>query len=695
MENSFVVELAGLEESQLQLISENFDQIEMSEDGSAFITSGIRRPNNEIPSDEMELPRLTPIIKLRQSMQNNMKKGQVEETIDSDDDDNMEVEYLDQDEEYIHQTQAEEEIVKPEIVIKLPVKKRITHAKLPVKQVAAKVEPVSYLACQICGISTTNQEAFFAHLKSHYEPPAETTPREVYRCPSNESIEIKKERLPRIKQVGPKKEPNEEIKKIISPVKDEQEITIQFSSDDEDEIIMAGIREAVDKVEVNSTQWFGDDNSNWSDTEGKRLLDEKLKFKEKEIKKKVRKEKKVQKPPKEKKEKKLKETNENKKKKEKRKPKEKTTPAKEDIKLELIEEEIKIENEEREEKEEREEQLVENPTNVEIKYYVEVLDENVGEIDELKIAGGKSKKKRIQCNQCDKNFNSKNALQYHLLHHTGIRPHQCDVCGKGFFAGSALKVHMRLHSGVKPYTCEFCSRPFRQWGDMKYHIASLHTEKKMFQCEYCGKDFARRYSLVIHRRIHTGERNYACEFCDKTFRASSYLQNHRMIHTGEKRHECHICHKKFRVRSDMKRHINTHLREKNPATLQPKRTIAVAATATKNLEATMKTPEATEMTTIIVKNEDDETPRYFISEEDTHSEPEEITDGLTLIQPKFEPISEMEHKEYMVEEIDDETETMQDDQMQTTRVERVVYVQSGDHQFKIEPATKPIKLAMG
>lgn len=170
----------------------------MSEDGTAYITSGIRRPNNEVPTDEMELPRLTPIIKLRQNMQTNSKKGQMEETIDSesDDDDNMEVEYLDQDEEFVHPAQHEEEIAKPEIEvqqpIKLPVKKRITHAKLPVKPAVAKVEPVSYLACQICGISTTNQEAFFAHLKSHYEPPAETTAvRQVSRSPSYESIEIK------------------------------------------------------------------------------------------------------------------------------------------------------------------------------------------------------------------------------------------------------------------------------------------------------------------------------------------------------------------------------------------------------------------------------------------------------------------------------------------------------------------------
>lgn len=165
-----------------------------------------------------------------------------------------------------------------------------------------------------------------------------------------------------------------------------------------------------------------------------------------------------------------------------------------------------------------------------------------------------------KCDECDKVFHSKNAFQYHKLSHSGLRPHQCDDCGKGFFTASALKVHSRLHSGIRPYQCKYCDRAFRQWGDMKYHITSIHSDIKQFQCEFCGKDFARRYSLVIHRRIHTGERNYRCEYCEKSFRASSYLRNHVRIHTGEKPHECPHCKKKFRVRSDMKRHILTHSR---------------------------------------------------------------------------------------------------------------------------------------
>ncbi|XP_053693659.1 uncharacterized protein LOC128741703 [Sabethes cyaneus] len=168
--------------------------------------------------------------------------------------------------------------------------------------------------------------------------------------------------------------------------------------------------------------------------------------------------------------------------------------------------------------------------------------------------------KKYPCTEpdCDKVFNSKTAVRYHELQHKNERPYNCLQCSKNFFTSSALKVHERLHSGEKPYKCEECGRAFRQWGDMKYHQSSIHSNEKTHQCEFCGKKFARRYSLVLHRKIHLNEKNYVCDICNKAFRASSYLQSHRMIHTGEKPYSCGICSKKFRCGGDMKRHLKTH-----------------------------------------------------------------------------------------------------------------------------------------
>lgn len=175
-----------------------------------------------------------------------------------------------------------------------------------------------------------------------------------------------------------------------------------------------------------------------------------------------------------------------------------------------------------------------NANNQNEKVVDDYIDETIDKVGD-EMCKMENVRKRYICTNCNRIFNSCNALKYHNRTHLGFRPHKCDICNKSFFAISALKTHIRTHTGDKPFECIHCDRKFRQWGDLKYHIVSIHSNEKNHQCEFCGKAFSRKYSLVVHLRIHTSERNYKCEFCTKSFRASTYLQNHRKIHTGENR----------------------------------------------------------------------------------------------------------------------------------------------------------------
>lgn len=63
--------------------------------------------------------------------------------------------------------------------------------------------------------------------------------------------------------------------------------------------------------------------------------------------------------------------------------------------------------------------------------------------------------KQLSCPHCNRTFNHRNSLLYHIRSHSGQRPHQCEVCGKSFFAASALKVGNISKPFIHFYTSSF------------------------------------------------------------------------------------------------------------------------------------------------------------------------------------------------------------------------------------------------
>lgn len=91
-----------------------------------------------------------------------------------------------------------------------------------------------------------------------------------------------------------------------------------------------------------------------------------------------------------------------------------------------------------------------NPTKINIQDEFIEEEQTDSDMDGERPSGPKKKRKIYRCRRCDKVCNSKNALHYHYLSHTGERNHRCDECGKSFFASSALKVRVWKNIPPKP-----------------------------------------------------------------------------------------------------------------------------------------------------------------------------------------------------------------------------------------------------
>ncbi|XP_032240063.2 zinc finger protein 420 [Nematostella vectensis] len=166
----------------------------------------------------------------------------------------------------------------------------------------------------------------------------------------------------------------------------------------------------------------------------------------------------------------------------------------------------------------------------------------------------------FKCPECGKNFSSGSNLRKHVRKHKpGYKPykdkrvhlprerkHECMECQKLFDSPNALEVHFRTHTGERPYLCEKCEWKFSQKGHLERHMRTVH------------RPLTSEEGSESQRRIPPAEQPQTCDICKKVYASARVLKVHvQTVHEGERPHKCKYCEATFTQRGHLWRHKHT------------------------------------------------------------------------------------------------------------------------------------------
>ena len=76
------------------------------------------------------------------------------------------------------------------------------------------------------------------------------------------------------------------------------------------------------------------------------------------------------------------------------------------------------------------------------------------------------------------------------------------------------------------FKCTHCDKTFNQKGNLDYHIKQMHNKRMDFPCSHCEKIFSSKRNKIQHELTHEGIKPFKCSKCDKAFALKPTLLLH-------------------------------------------------------------------------------------------------------------------------------------------------------------------------